>query len=30
MRKHVLIIIDSGHWLVALVLMGAIIGAWGT
>jgi hypothetical protein len=29
MRKHVLIVIDGLHWLVALVLMGAIIGAWG-
>jgi uncharacterized protein DUF1761 len=30
MRKHVLIVIDGLHWLVALILMGAIIGAWGT
>ena len=29
MRKHVLIVIDGAHWLVALILMGAIIGAWG-
>lgn len=29
MRKPMLIVIDGGHWLVALLLMGAIIGAWG-
>jgi len=29
MRKHVLILIDGAHWLGALLLMGAIIGAWG-
>ena len=29
MRSARLILIDGGHWLVALVLMGAIIGAWG-
>jgi hypothetical protein len=29
MRKPILIAIDGGHWLVVLVLMGAIIGAIG-
>ncbi len=29
MRRHILIAIDGGHWLGALALMGAIIGAWG-
>ncbi len=29
MRSAKLIWIDGGHWLVALLLMGAIIGAWG-
>jgi len=29
MRKPKLILIDGGHWLAALLLMGAIIGAWG-
>jgi hypothetical protein len=29
MRRHTLILIDGGHWLGALLLMGAIIGAWG-
>jgi hypothetical protein len=29
MRRHVLIVIDGGHWLGAMLLMGAIIGAWG-
>jgi len=29
MRRHILILIDGGHWLGALLLMGAIIGAWG-
>lgn len=29
MRRHVLIAIDGAHWLVALVLMGAILGGWG-
>ena len=29
MRKPLLIVIDGGHWLGALLLMGAIIGAWG-
>jgi hypothetical protein len=29
MRSPVLIAIDGGHWLGAMVLMGAIIGAWG-
>jgi Protein of unknown function (DUF1761) len=29
MRRHSLILIDGGHWLGALLLMGAIIGAWG-
>jgi Protein of unknown function (DUF1761) len=29
MRSHRLIAIDGGHWLGALLLMGAIIGAWG-
>jgi hypothetical protein len=29
MRRHVLIVIDGAHWLGALLLMGAIIGAWG-
>jgi hypothetical protein len=29
LRSPMLIVIDGGHWLLALVLMGAIIGAWG-
>jgi hypothetical protein len=29
MRKPKLILIDGGHWLAALLLMGAVIGAWG-
>jgi hypothetical protein len=29
MRPRMLLVIDSGHWLVVLVLMGAIIGAIG-
>ena len=29
LRSHKLIAIDGGHWLGALLLMGAIIGAWG-
>jgi hypothetical protein len=29
LRRHVLIVIDGLHWLGALLLMGAIIGAWG-
>ena len=29
LRKPLLILIDGGHWLGALLLMGAIIGAWG-
>jgi Protein of unknown function (DUF1761) len=29
MRRHSLILIDGGHWLGALLLTGAIIGAWG-
>ena len=29
LRRHVLIVIDGGHWLGVLLLMGAIIGAWG-
>lgn len=29
MRKPMLILIDGGHWLLAMLLMGAIIGAWG-
>jgi|SRR5882672_1556260 len=29
MRKPALIWIDAGHWLVVLLAMGAIIGAWG-
>ena len=29
MRSPKLILIDGGHWLAALLLMGAIIGAWG-
>ena len=29
MRSARLIVIDGGHWLVVLLLMGAIIGAWG-
>jgi hypothetical protein len=29
MRAPKLILIDGGHWLAALLLMGAIIGAWG-
>lgn len=29
MRRHRLIVIDGGHWLGVLLLMGAIIGAWG-
>jgi hypothetical protein len=29
MRSPKLIAIDGGHWLVVLLLMGAIIGAWG-
>jgi hypothetical protein len=29
MRKIMLTVIDGGHWLAVLVLMGAIIGAWG-
>lgn len=29
MRRHVLIVIDGGHWLGVLLLIGAIIGAWG-
>jgi hypothetical protein len=28
-RKLMLTVIDSGHWLAALVVMGAIVGAWG-
>jgi hypothetical protein len=29
MRSPKLILIDGGHWLVALLLMGAVIGVWG-
>ena len=29
MRSAKLIAIDGGHWLAVLLLMGAIIGAWG-
>ena len=29
MRSPKLILIDGGHWLAVLLLMGAIIGAWG-
>jgi hypothetical protein len=29
MRKIMLTVIDGGHWLAVLILMGAIIGAWG-
>ena len=29
MRSSKLILIDGGHWLAVLLLMGAIIGAWG-
>jgi hypothetical protein len=29
MRKPALIAINGGHWLAVLLLMGAIIGAWG-
>jgi Protein of unknown function (DUF1761) len=29
LRSHRLILVDGGHWLGALLLMGAIIGAWG-
>jgi Protein of unknown function (DUF1761) len=29
MRGWRLIVIDTGHWLVVLLLMGAIIGGWG-
>src|SRR5262249_4749614 len=29
MRDPKLILIDGGHWLAALLLMGAVIGAWG-
>jgi Protein of unknown function (DUF1761) len=29
MRKPLLILLDGGHWLAALLLMGAVIGAWG-
>jgi hypothetical protein len=29
MRRHILILIDGGHWLGALLLIGAIIGGWG-
>jgi hypothetical protein len=28
-RKVMLTVIDAGHWLAALVLMGAIVGAFG-
>ena len=28
-HKFMLTVIDSGHWLAVLVVMGAIIGAWG-
>jgi len=30
MRSPKLILLDGGHWLAALVLMGAVIGAWGS
>ncbi len=29
MRRHILIVIDGGHWLGAMLIMGAIVGAWG-
>ena len=29
MRSPKLILIDGGHWLAVLLLMGAVIGAWG-
>lgn len=29
LRAPKLILIDGGHWLIVLLLMGAIIGAWG-
>lgn len=29
MRKAILTVIDAGHWLIVLVLMGAIVGALG-
>jgi hypothetical protein len=29
MRSPKLILIDAGHWLAVLLLMGAVIGAWG-
>ena len=28
-RKFMVSVIDSGHWLAALIVMGAIIGVWG-
>ena len=28
-HKFMLTVIDGGHWLVVLVVMGAIIGVWG-
>ncbi len=28
-RSAKLVLIDGGHWLIALVIMGAIIGSWG-
>ena len=28
-RKPMLVVIDGGHWLGVLIVMGAIIGAWG-
>jgi hypothetical protein len=29
MRSYKLVLIDGGHWLASLILMGAVIGAWG-
>ena len=29
MRKVMLTVIDSGHWLATMLVMGAIVGAWG-
>ena len=28
-RKYTLSAIDAGHWLAALVVIGAVVGAWG-
>jgi hypothetical protein len=29
MKKPMLSVIDSGHWLLVLIVMGAVIGAFG-